>query len=72
MTSTTSNERITRDDIKAKLTEIQGEATTTANNARNQILAVGVAVGVAVVVIAFALGRRGGRRRSTVIEISRN
>jgi hypothetical protein len=66
-----SNARITKDDIKAKLAEIQGEATTTVEGAKSQLLAVAAGVGVALVVVAFLIGRRGGQRRSTVIEVRR-
>ena len=63
---------ITRDDIKAKLNEIQGEATQTVEDAKTTIIAVAAAVGVVVLVGVYLLGRRGGRRRSTVIELRRS
>jgi hypothetical protein len=62
---------ITRDDIKAKLTEIQGEATQTVEEAKTTIVAVAAAVGVVVLVGIYLIGRRSGRRRSTVIELKR-
>jgi hypothetical protein len=65
-------QRITRDDIRSKLEEIQGDATQTVHDARNQLIAVGVAVGAVVIVAAFLLGRRGGRRKSTIIELRRS
>jgi hypothetical protein len=68
----TSTAPITRDDIKAKLTEIQGEATQTVEDAKTTIIAVAAAVGVVVLVGAYLLGRRSGRRRSTVIELRRS
>jgi hypothetical protein len=63
---------ITRDDIKAKLTEIQGEATQTVEEAKTTIVAVAAAVGVVVLVGIYLIGRRSGRRRSTVIELKRS
>ncbi len=65
-------QQITRDDIKAKLAEIQGEATETVEGAKSQILAVAATVGVVVIVAVYLLGRRGGRKRSTIIELKRN
>ncbi len=62
---------ITRDDIKAKLVEIQDDATTTVESAKTTIIAVAAGVGVVVLVGIYVLGRRGGRRRSTVIELKR-
>jgi hypothetical protein len=66
-----ATQRITRDDIKSKLEEIQGDATQTVEDARSKIIAVGVAVGAVVLVGVFLLGRRGGRRQTTVIELKR-
>ena len=66
-----SSAPITKDDIKAKLAEIQGEATTTVEGAKNQLIAVAAGVGAVLIVAAFLLGRRGGQRRSTVIEVRR-
>lgn len=62
---------ITRDDIESKLREIKGEVDETTDQAKPIALAVGVVVVVAVVGLAFALGRRKGRKRSTVVEIRR-
>ena len=67
-----ATQRITREDIKTKLEEIQGDATQTVHNARSQLIAVGVAVGAVVITAAFLLGRRGGRRKSTIIELKRS
>ncbi len=66
-----ATQRITRDDIKAKLEEIQGDATQTVEDARSRLIAVGVAVGAVVLIGAFLLGRRGGRRQTTIIELKR-
>ena len=63
--------KITRDDIEAKLRDIQGDVSQRADAAK--VPAIAIAVGVAVVTIAAAyfLGRRKGRRRQTVLEIRR-
>jgi hypothetical protein len=69
---TTANERtVTRGDIEAKLREIRGVTDTTtevAQGAKKPVLAV---VGVGVVLGAFLLGRRRGRKRSTIVEVRR-
>ncbi|MGO9029472.1 MAG: hypothetical protein ACLQOZ_12685 [Acidimicrobiales bacterium] len=62
---------ITRDDIEARLRELNGEVTTEAYAARSKVVTIGVAVAVAVVAIAFLAGRRRGRSRSTVVEVRR-
>jgi hypothetical protein len=63
--------KITRDDIEAKLRDLQGDVSQRAEAAK--VPAIAIAVGVAVVTIAAAyfLGRRKGKRRQTVLEIRR-
>jgi uncharacterized membrane protein YebE (DUF533 family) len=62
---------ITRDDIKGKLGEIQGEAQDQVQGARNQVVAAGALIALLLLIAAFLLGRRGGRRSSAVIEVRR-
>jgi hypothetical protein len=62
---------ITRDDIKSKLSELQGEAQEQVEGVRNQLLAAGVLAGLVLLIAAFLLGRRGGKRASAVIEVRR-
>lgn len=69
MTDTTGS--ITREDIKAKLAEIQDETTATVEDAKSQIVAVAAGVGLVLLVVAFLLGRRGGLKKSTIIEVKR-
>lgn len=63
--------QITRDDIKGKLSELQGDVEETAQNARPWITYAAVGAAVAVIAVAFVLGRKRGRRKSTVVEIRR-
>jgi hypothetical protein len=67
----TSDDRVTADDIRAKIHEIEGAVQETAKEKAPIGVAVGVAVLVALVVVTYALGRRRGRRRSTIVEIRR-
>jgi hypothetical protein len=71
MTATHPAQKITRADIKSKLTEIQGDATATVESARTRLIGVAIATGAVVVIAAFVIGRRGGRRKSTIIELKR-
>ena len=66
-----SPDKITPDDIKAKLADIQDEATATVEGRKNQVIAVGVGIAILLVIVAFVLGRRGGAHRSTIIEVKR-
>lgn len=66
-----AEDKVDRGDIEAKLREIRGEVDSTASAAKPAAIAV---VGVAVVVLlgaAYMLGRRRGRKKSTVVEIRR-
>ena len=69
--SPTGNGRISRGDIEAKLRQMRGEVDKTAEAAKVPIMAIAGGVAAAVVVLAFLLGKRRGRRKSTVVEIRR-
>jgi len=64
-------DKITPEDIEAKFRELQGEVEVVGEEAINKLVVVGAVVAVTVVMIAFALGRRRGNRRRTVVEIRR-
>ena len=62
---------ISRADIESKLREIRGEVETTGNNVKQYALVAGAVVAVAVVALAFTLGKRKGKRKTTVVEVRR-
>ena len=62
---------VSRADIEAKLREIKGEVDDTADNAKPVALIAGVVTVVAVVALAYVMGRRKGRKRTTVVEVRR-
>jgi hypothetical protein len=62
---------ITRDDIEAKLRQIQRGADAGADAAKGAGLAGGIVGLVFLVVIVYLLGRHRGRKRRTVLEIRR-
>jgi hypothetical protein len=67
----TATEPVSRDDIEAKLRQIQGEVDRTAQAAKPIGIAVGAAVAVVLVGAASLLGRRRGKKKTTVVEIRR-
>ena len=71
MARSNADEPVSRADIEAKLREIRGEVDSTATTAKPYLLAAGVAVTVAVVAFAYVMGRRKGRKRTTVVEVRR-
>jgi hypothetical protein len=62
---------ITRDDIEAKLRQVQRSTEVGAEAARGAGVAGGIAIGLVLIVAAYLLGRRRGRKRRTVVEIKR-
>lgn len=71
MSTVETGRPITRNDIEAKLRQIQHGADAGADAARGAGLAGGL-VGVAVLLlVVYLLGRRRGRKRRTVVEIRR-
>jgi len=62
---------IQRDDLEAKLRELQGEVTETRESATSTLVTVGAVVLVGVIAVAFLLGRRKGKKRTTVVEVRR-
>lgn len=63
--------RITRATIEAKLRELRGDVEATTEAAKPVALAAAMALGAVVLGAVYLLGRRRGRRRSTVVEIRR-
>ena len=62
---------ITKADLEAKLRQLQGGVEETRDSALATAVTVGAFVVVGVVAVAFFLGRRRGRKRSTVVEVRR-
>jgi hypothetical protein len=66
-----ADEKITRDQIEAKFREMTTGATDEVEGVKSQALAIGLAVVVASVAVVYLIGRRRGRRRSTIVEVRR-
>ena len=62
---------ITRGDIEAKLRELHGEVESTGDHVKQYAIAAGAVIAVAVVALAFTLGKRKGKRKTTVVEVRR-
>jgi hypothetical protein len=63
--------RIELSDIRSKLEEIQGDTSEVVERSRSTVVIVAIAGAVVVVGVAFFLGRRRGKRKSTWVEIRR-
>ena len=69
--STPGPERITRGDIEASLRGIQTGVGGKVRSQRANIIRGVSLAGVVVVLLVFIIGRRSGRKRSTIVEIRR-
>jgi hypothetical protein len=64
-------EKVTKADIEAKLRKLQGGVEEQVMSQRQKIIGAGVAVAVLALLISYLLGRRRGKRKTTVVEIRR-
>jgi hypothetical protein len=69
--TSTTRERITRDDLEAKFRELEGGAREQVASVRSTVITAGLIGLVLLLLLAFLLGRRRGKLRSTVVEIRR-
>jgi hypothetical protein len=67
----TAAARITRDDLESKFRELEGETQSTAQQAKSYALAAAAVAVVGIAAVAFLMGRRKGKKRTTVVEIKR-
>lgn len=63
--------RITRQDIESKLREIRTDVDTAGEAAKGAGAIVAVVGGIVLVGVAYVLGKKRGRRTSTVVEVRR-
>ena len=71
-TSTSSGDKkITRDDLEAKFRSIQEDVQTRVESRKQSILASGAVGLLILVLIFFFLGKRSGKKKSTIVEIRR-
>jgi hypothetical protein len=66
-----SDRPITREDLESKMRELVEDARSEVASTKNTVLSAGVVVGLLLLLVAFFLGRRAGRKRSTIVEIRR-
>ncbi len=71
MASARNTTQITREDLEHKLSAFQGDLRGEVEGRKQSLLATGGGIAMVVMLIVFLLGRRAGRKRSTVVEIRR-
>ena len=68
---TQSNPKITRADLEGKFKALQDDIQGTADRNKSTIATYAAVAGGVVVILAYAFGRRSGRKRRSVLEIRR-
>ncbi|HEV7888790.1 MAG TPA: hypothetical protein VGO92_14630 [Acidimicrobiales bacterium] len=66
-----TDRRITKADIEAKLHELKSDVESTGEAAKPIALAAAVAGVIGLAAVAYLLGRRKGRKKTTVVEVRR-
>ena len=67
----TSEPRVTRADLEAKFRQLQGDVTEGLDSTRDVGRLAATAGAVLVVGVVYLLGRRHGRKKRTIVEITR-
>ena len=63
--------KITRADLESKFREITGDVDEKAVEARDTAVTIGAVVAVVFVIGVFLIGRRNGRKSTTIVEVRR-
>ena len=71
MSKTSTPGPISRDDLERKLRALQGDIKGAVDNQRTNLIAAAGVIGVVLVLVFFLLGRRSGKKKSTIVEIRR-
>lgn len=64
-------DKITRDDLEAKFRALQGEVKSSVESKKKSLVAIAGGVGVLALLIVFLLGKRAGKKKTTLVEIRR-
>ncbi len=66
-----NNSRITKQDLESKFQSLQDDLQGRASDKKQSLVAAASIASAVIVLIAYLLGRRGGRKRRSVVEIRR-
>ena len=62
---------VTREDIEQGFRDIQGEISEQVDGAKPRLVSAGLGLALLLLFVAYLLGRRVGKTKSTVVEIRR-
>jgi hypothetical protein len=62
---------ITREDLESGFRSFQGEVMDRVEDRRSTLVSIAAGAGVVLVIIVYLLGRRSGRKKTTLVEVRR-
>ncbi len=69
--STTPSDPITRDDLERRFRAVQDGVKGRVEDKRSTLFTVAAAGGLVLVLVVFLLGRKSGKKKTTLVEIRR-
>jgi hypothetical protein len=69
--ASTAKSQITREDLESGFRSFQGEVMDRVEDRRQTLISIAVGLGVVFVIIVFILGKRSGRKKTTLVEVRR-
>jgi hypothetical protein len=63
--------KITRGDLESKFRAFQGEIQGKVDDKKQTLITVGAGLGMFLMLVFFLLGRRSGKKKTTLVEIRR-
>jgi hypothetical protein len=69
--STTRRDPITRDDLESGFRSFQGEVMDRVEDRRSTLVSLAAGAGLVLMILVFLLGRRSGRKKTTLVEVRR-
>ena len=69
--SDAATSKITEDDLRKKFSALQDEVQGKVDEQKPSIAAGAVALSVVLLLVVFMLGKRAGKKKSTIVEIRR-
>lgn len=70
-TTSTPTGKITRDDLEQKFRGLQDGVKGSVEDRKSAIVTIGAAAAVVILLLAYVLGRKSGKRKTTLVEIRR-
>ena len=70
-TTITETQRITPADLESKFRDIQGQVDTVAGDSKKKATIGATILAILLLVIIYSMGRKAGKKKSTVLEIRR-